>query len=330
MPPATSRGRVLVTGSTGFLGRHLLDLLIARGYEPVCLVRPQTDAGSLDGRPVVRADGDYTDAASLQRALRGVRFVVHLGAALSASDEQVFFQANVAATQLLAAACLNGTTPPRFIFASSIAAAGPSSDGRPKREAEPCEPVSAYGRSKLLAEKALAALCPALPLVILRLPNLLGRGQSQLRSTMSLIRRGIVPALGNGHRRTSICFAQDAARALLLAAERSPARGEVYYVTLGTSYSWRELVQPLVEELAPRLLLRVPTPALLAAAALAQAWARLRRSVPLLTIGDVRSAVSYDWVYDDSLIRRRLGWAPTVEFAPEMTRLAREFRDGRF
>ena len=330
MPSAASGGRVLVTGSTGFLGRHLLDLLIERGYEPVCLIRPETDVRSLDGRPVVRVEADYTDPSSLQRAVQGVRFVFHLGAVLSARDEQAFFQGNVAATQLLAAACLNGSTPPRFIYASSIAAAGPSRDGRPKREAEPCEPVSAYGRSKLLAEKALGALCPALPLVALRLPNLLGRGQAQLRSTMSFIRRGIVPALGNGRRRTSICFAQDAARALLLVAEHGPARGEVYYVTDGTSYSWRELVEPLVEELAPRLLLRVPTAALLGVAALAEAWARLRRSVPPLTIGDVRSAASYDWVYDDSRIRGRLGWAPTVEFAPEMTLLARAFRDGRF
>lgn len=327
---AATQGRVLVTGSTGFLGRHLLDLLAVRGYEAVCLVRPETDARVLDGRPVVRVEADYADVASLRRAVQGARFVFHLGAVLGASDEQAFFQGNVAATQSLAAACLNSSTPPRFIFASSIAAAGPSRDGRPKTEMDPCEPVSAYGRSKLLAESALAALRPALPLVVLRLPNLLGRGQAQLRSAMSLIRRRIVPTLGDGRRRTSISFAQDAARALLLAAERSPGLGEAYYVTDGKSYSWRDLVEPLVGELAPGPVLRLPAVALFGVAALAEGWSRMRRAPPALTIGDVVSVVSRDWVYDDTLIRSRLGYAPSVEFATEMTRLARAYREGRF
>jgi dihydroflavonol-4-reductase len=329
MPVGTTEGRVLVTGSTGFLGQHLLDLLAERRYEVVCLIRPETEVRVLDGREVGRAEADYAHAGSLRRAVQGVRFVFHLGAVLGASDEQVLFRGNVEATQALACACLEVETPPRFIFASSIAAAGPSKAGRPKAELEGCAPISPYGRSKLLAEKALRALLPGLPLVILRLPNLLGLRQRQLRSAMSLIRRRIVPILGRGRRRTSICFAQDAAGALVLAAERSPGRGEVYYVTDGGSYTWQDLVHPLVRVLAPGPVLRLGTPALVAAAALIQAWARVRGASPTVTIGDITSAWRHDWLYDDTLIRR-LGYAPDVEFGSEMRRLAHAFREGRF
>ena len=330
MPAAMMGGRVLVTGSTGFLGRHLLDHLAERGYEVVCLIRPGTDARVLDGRAVVRAHADYADAGSLRSALDGARFVFHLGAVLDGNDEQALFRGNVEATQVLATACLKTRTPPRFIFASSISAAGPSKNGRPKTETEPCEPVSAYGRSKLLAERALAALRRQLPLVVLRLPNILGEGQRQLRSTMSLIRRRIVPIPGGPRVRTSICFAQDAARALLLAAELSPGEGEAYCATDGGSYTWQDLVDPLVRELAPGPVLRLRTPALLGAAALIQAWARSRRVSPTVTIGDILSTRRHNWLFDDSLIRTRLGYAPRVEFASEMTRLARAYRAGRF
>lgn len=329
MAPAAPQGRVLVTGSTGFLGRHLLDHLAARGYAAVCLIRPATDARVLVGRPVVRAAADYDDADSLDRALAGVRCVFHLGAVLDGRDERALFRANVEATQLLAAACLRSERPPRFVFASSISAAGPSSDGRRMRETDPCAPVTAYGRTKLLAERALAALRPQLPLVVLRFPNLLGEGQRQLGTTMSLVRRHIVPVPGSPRTRTSICFAPDAARALVLAAERSPCQGEVYYATDGGAYTWQDLVEPLVRELVSGPVLRLRAPVLAGIAALIQAWAGLRGSTPVLTVDDILSTRRYNWLYDDTLIRTRLGWAPRVAFAAEMPRLARAFREGR-
>ncbi len=322
--------RVLVTGSTGFLGRHLLDLLTERNFDVVCLVRKGTDTRILDGRPVSRAAADYSDPASLKRALAGVRYVFHLGAVLGGNDEQEFFCGNVEATQRLSAACLSMAPHPRFIFASSIAAAGPSKHGVGKDETEPCEPGSAYGRSKLLAERALEAVQPELPLVIVRLPNLLGLGQPQLRATMALVRIRIVPILGGRRRRTSICFAQDAARALLLAAESSPGLGEVYYATDGGSYSWQDLVEPLARELAPGPVLRLRTPVLVGIAALIETWARIRGATPSVTVGDILSASRDDWLFDDTRIRRVLGFAPRVAFAAEMARLARAYREGWF
>ncbi len=323
-----SAGRVLVTGSTGFLGRHLVDHLLQRGYEVACLVRPRTDVRALNGRHIVRADADYADPASLGRALEGVRTVFHLGALLDGRDEAALFRANVEATQLLAAACLRRPEPPRFVYASSISAAGPSPDGRPRTESDPCAPVSAYGRSKLLAERGLAALLPALPLVVLRLPNILGEGQPKLASTTSLVRRRIVPIPGTRRTRTSIVFAQDAARALVLAAERSPGKGEVYFVTGGAAYTWQELVEPFVDELVRGPVLRLRSPVLAAVAALIQGWSAVRGIRPVVTVSDVLSTRRHSWVFDDALIRERLGWEPSVDFASEMRRLARVYGNG--
>jgi dihydroflavonol-4-reductase len=328
MAAAGGSGRVLVTGGTGFLGRHLLDLLAEGTHEVVVLVREETDRTGLAGRPIIPVKADYDDPASLLRALEGVTRVYHLGAAVDDQDEEILERGNVRATRSLAEACLRARSgPPLFVYASSIAAAGPSTPGRPKTEAEPCRPVSAYGRSKLKAERVLLSLRPALPSVLLRLPNLIGSGQRQMETTMALIARRIVPIPGNGDRQTSLCTAADAARALLLAAERSPGRGEIYNVSDGAAYRWEDIVAPLVRVLASGPVVRLRTPALIAVAALMEVGAGIRNAAPRLTVHDVRSARRNYWVFDDSKIRRELEFRPSASVARELERIARAYRD---
>ena len=325
--PANS-GRVLVTGGTGFLGRHLIELLTDGTHEIGVLVRRDTDKSLWAGRAVIPLEADYDDAASLRRALTGVTVVFHLGAAVDDLDEETLDRGNVQATRALSEACLQtGSRPPLFVYASSISAAGPSTPGRPRTEEEPCRPVSAYGRSKLRAERLLQERGPALPSVILRLPNLIGEGQRQLRTTMALVSRRIVPIPGNGDRQTSLCTATDAARALLLAAERSPGRGEIYNVNDGGAYRWEDIVESLVRVLAPGPVVRLRTPMLIAAAALMEAWAGIRKAAPRFSVHDVRNTHRNYWVFDGSKFRRELGFEPTVALEPELKRIARAFRD---
>jgi len=330
MAAAAAPGRVLVTGGTGFLGRHLLDLLADGTREVAVLVRRETDRKSLAGRPVIPVAGDYDDPASLSRALADVTRVYHLGAAVDDQDEEILERGNAGATRALAEACLRTpSSPPLFVYASSISASGPSRPGRPKTEAEPCRPVSAYGRSKRKAEQILQSLSSALPSVILRLPNLIGMGQRQMETTLALIARRIVPIPGNRDRQTSLCTAVDAARALLLAAERSPGRGEIYNVSDGAAYRWEDIVAPLVRVLASGPVVRLRTPALIASAALMEAWAGVRRAAPRLTVHDVRSARENYWIFDDAKIRKELGFRPAVSVEEELDRIARAYRDER-
>jgi nucleoside-diphosphate-sugar epimerase len=325
MAGGLARG-VLVTGASGFLGRHLLDVLAEAGVRTSVLVRPGTDRSGFEGRPVELREADYGDPASLRRAVCGVAAVFHLGAVVDDTNEVRLRAGNVEATRRLATACLETiSAPPRFVYASSISAVGPSPSGRPKAETDPCRPVSAYGRSKRAAELAVAELHPDLPRVVLRLPNMLGEGQRQLRATMALIRKRIVPIPGNGDKQTSLCFARDAAKALLQAAQRGAAG--VFHVSDGDRYSWGDIVAPLVRVLAPGLVLRLRTPSLTAVASLVEAWAGIAHQAPRLTVHNVRSAFRYYWVFDAGKIRREWGFRPSLAFEPEMTRLAEAYRD---
>jgi dihydroflavonol-4-reductase len=92
----------LVTGATGFLGSHLARVLAARGDTVRALVRPTSDRRRLAGIDAIEwAEGDVTDALSVERPLAGVARVFHCGAVyeIGASDTAKIHSANVGGAQ---------------------------------------------------------------------------------------------------------------------------------------------------------------------------------------------------------------------------------------
>ncbi len=315
--------KALVTGGTGFIGKHLVAELVHEGWDVFCLARPESDTSKLAGLPVTLRRASYEDRESLGRAVEGVDVVFHAGAVLSAPDFGAYYRGNVLATEALAAACPAAAPRLRkFVYVSSIAAAGPSRAGHLKTELDGSKPVSLYGRSKLLAEAKLRGYLTKIPIVSIRLPNVPGPGQKETMAVVGLIRKGILPILGNGDRQTSLCFVGDAVRALILAALRSPGAGEFYYVGDGRSYSWEEIVEALAAALQRKPVLRLRTPALLAVATFSEGWARLTRKAPFLTRDRVLSALRDYWTFDNAKIRREIGFEPRADFATEIRAIA--------
>ncbi|MEN5083898.1 NAD-dependent epimerase/dehydratase family protein [Bosea sp. TWI1241] len=149
--------RILLTGASGFVGRHLARDLAARGH----LVRCAGRAGLPEGAGIEAvATGDLAGEIDWRPLLAGVDQVVHAaGLAHADSDlpEERYRRVNTQATLALAAAA-RAAGIGRFVFLSSIRAqTGPVAAG-PLRDADPPLPTDAYGRSKLAAEQGLAGL----------------------------------------------------------------------------------------------------------------------------------------------------------------------------
>ena len=323
--------KTLVTGASGFIGRRLVMELARRGHEIACLVRPTSKTAPLRDLAVEFVLGGLGDAASLVRAVEGRDHIFHLAGVIQAVDGPAFETANVQGTRNLIDACLRvASGVKRFVFVSSIAAAGPSPGGKALTEDDEPSPVSAYGRSKLAAEYIVLAAKDKLPVTIVRPPNVLGPGSKEIERTLGLLRKRLVPALGDERPRTSLVDVDDLVEALLLAAESPRSVGQTYFVTDGRAYAWPEITAAVAEELGiERFTVTVPFAAQLLAAWLAETTAHLSRKPPLLTREIVRAARDHFWIYDGSKIERELGFHPRYGLRESIRRAVEESRPGR-
>lgn len=159
--------RVLLTGASGFIGYHLVRRLHREGCEVRCLLRSTSNTEFLDSFDIDFCYGDLDDILSLEKAVQGCDTVFHLAGRVRANSFKLFLKANRQGTFNLALAASKLSSPPVFVFASSLAAMGPSMT-RPKLETDYPLPVSEYGRSKLAAERALLKFADSMPCSIAR------------------------------------------------------------------------------------------------------------------------------------------------------------------
>ncbi|MBI2218188.1 MAG: NAD-dependent epimerase/dehydratase family protein [Candidatus Rokubacteria bacterium] len=161
----------LVTGGTGFVGANIVRELLRAGATVRVLVRPAGDRRAIAGLPVDLVEGDLTDRASLERAVKGTELVFHVAAdyRLWAPDPQALYRANVEGTRaILEAAGAAGVK--RIVYTSTVGALGIPEDGTPGTEDTAvtlADMVGPYKRTKFLAEQVAIGLARrGLPIVI--------------------------------------------------------------------------------------------------------------------------------------------------------------------
>jgi dihydroflavonol-4-reductase len=162
----------LITGATGFVGSAVARSLVREGYSVRALVRSASRRFQLDGLAVEFAEGDIRDAPSVQRAMRGIRYVFHVAAdyRLWARDRSEIFASNVEGTRNVMREALRGGVE-RVVYTSSVATLGLRQDGAPADETvalSESEGIGAYKCSKIAAERLVDAMIATerLPAVI--------------------------------------------------------------------------------------------------------------------------------------------------------------------
>ena len=316
--------RVLVTGATGFIGHHLVTALLEAGDQVSCLVRPTSDTSGLPASKLDFRMGDIRDPDSLKAAVEGTRAVYHLAASIAGHDPAQLKEVNEAGVRNLAEAAAALESPPALILVSSIEAAGPDPNSRPRTEGDPSTPVSNYGKSKLAGERAIAEYAQSLPITIVRASGVFGEGD---RETYTIAKAFEVPginayAIPRAHSaRVSLIHARDLADMLILSAgngERintaSGNQGQgLYYaadrevLTLGELFG---RVATARTEVAATVV-SVPMGFAWIGAGALEAWARIRRQSPgVVTIDKVRSFASGSFTCSPEKAQQQLGFTP--------------------
>lgn len=290
----------LVTGASGFGGRHLLQALQRSAWHVAGLGR-RAPAGGLPGISLPFLEVDITNVAALREAVRAVApdYVFHLAAATPPAHDACYLAVNVGGTVALLDAVAQERPEASVLVVGSDAQYGHLGDTwLPTPEAAPMRPVNGYGRSKVLAEAA--ALChPAMTgvrVVCVRPFNYIGPGQSE-RFVVAHIARQVAEAeaggtvvieLGRIDAARDFTDVRDMVEAFI-AALVSGRSGAVYNAGSGTARTIGSVAGALAGMAAVKVAVRSDA-------------GRVRR-------GDVRITTC-----DAALLRTETGWAPAIPF----------------
>ncbi len=299
--------RTLVTGATGFIGSHVVRLLVERGDEVYVTVRPRSDLSVLGGLPVKAVRADICDRRAIRRAMRGIDRLFHIaGTTRLAVSRERAFAVNVEGTRIVLEEALRAEVQ-RAVYTSSVAAVGPAPPGRTADETSVWDAGRyriAYVDSKHEAEvTAMRLAARGLPLVIVNPAQVMGAGDPG-RSSTTLVRRFMrrqIPAYVNGT--LNIVGVEDVARGHLLADERGTL-GE-RYILGNRNFTFARLFADLgrLSGIEPPGL-KLPLPLALALAAVVRP-AGMRTPSP-----EAIRAASLNWAFVNNKAKRELRWKP--------------------
>jgi nucleoside-diphosphate-sugar epimerase len=320
----------LVTGATGLLGSHLVDLLAERGERPRALVRPGENLNGLADVADVRW-ADVRDREALASAVEAVDRVLHCAAQTGPwGSEAVYLDVNVRALAALVEVALAAGVR-RLVHVSSITVHGNDVRG----EADETAPLHAepnpYSRSKVAGERLLARMIEerGAPVTIVRPGWIYGpRDSASFGRFVTMIRAGRMVMIGSGQNHVPLIYVRDAAEGVLLASEVDAAVGRSYLLVNDERVTQRDYLSAVAAEVgAPAPTRHVPYRLGLMLGSLAESRARLVRGheAPPLT----RYGIKLLGGENRFVIRRarqELGFSPRVSLAEGVSRSADWYR----
>ena len=304
-----------VTGATGFIGSHVVRLLLQRGDRVRILARSSSPRNNVDGLRCEIVLGDLKDAMSLTRCVQGCRKVYHIGAdyRLWARDPQDIYTSNVAGTRNLLSACCEAGVE-KVVYTSTVGAIGMRDEGVPADEDSPVsldDMIGHYKRSKFMAEGVAREFAASgLPVVIVNPTTPVGAGDIKPTPTGKIILdfiEGRMPAYVD----TGLNFVavEEVARGHLLAEEKGRV-GE-RYILGGENLTLAELLGKLAVicgRRPPRM--RIPwILALFAASVDNLVMGTLLRREPFIPLEGVKMARGKMYV-STKKAQTELGYAP--------------------
>lgn len=256
--------KVLITGSGGFVGSHLVDEYLRRSCTVSVIVRNESTFRWINPEQVTVFSGSYDDASFLQRAVQDQDIIVHSAGVLASSDYDGFYKGNVLVTKhLLQAVSIANPNIQRFVHISSLAVSKPSADiQNPTQEDDELgEPLTKYGKSKLEAETVVRSFMETIPITIIRPPAIYGPRDEAVYDYFRLLSKGfIAPIMGFDSKQQSLIHISDLIRGVFEASISSKAISQTYYITSKEYYTWQQIIDATKKALKKPILLSLPLP----------------------------------------------------------------------
>jgi nucleoside-diphosphate-sugar epimerase len=314
---------VLVTGSSGFIGKHLLRELQIHGNSVRVLARPGSKLENTDGVINVSGRLEEYDVAS---AADGCSVVYHLAGLTRAPNEAEFTLANAVGTHEAARGAQ--TAGARFVYVSSQAAAGTGTLEQPRKASDEPKPLSPYGKSKLEGER-LTRKVAGLEYVIVRPSGVYGPGDKDFLFAFQAAAKGFFPVLGNPSRGITLIHVRDLVNAIILAGEHAGAVGNTYFAGHPKPTTWAGILEAAGQSVGrkPRFV-QIPNAALWAAANTGELAGIIGR-VGLINRSRALELTAEGWVCDVAPLEA-LGWQASVDLEPGFLETADWYRSQKW
>jgi len=297
---------VLITGATGFVGGHLAERLRSQGATVTALVRDPARGRFLQSLGVRLLHGELDGGPKLPDDLDAVFHLAGMTRAIRTGD---YYSVNQKSTASLLSCIVGQGLRPRFVFLSTIAAAGPSPTGCALREEDPPRPVSDYGRSKLFGENEVIGRKSDLPVSVVRVGPVYGPRDSGFLDYFKFVRRGLLVSFGRKSRPMSVCYIDDLIEGLLGAAAPSAGSGEVFHVGDPVPCTFED-----IGRIAARILnvkvrrVILPLPVIRTAVFFTEAVRPITRKPGIANRDKYKEYKQAAWVFDISKAKARLGY----------------------
>lgn len=343
--------RYFITGATGFIGQTLAAFLLNMGAYVKCLARPSSNREFLQSLGVEFVEGDLFDTEALQRGVEDVDYVIHVAGLTRETRRGDFLRVNSGGVESLLQACLARKervgAAPNILLISSLAASGyapridkskpqveqgVSYDGRRLLvETDTPHPISAYGRSKFLAEQIATRFADRLAITIVRPPYVYGPGDvASAQLFVMAQRRGNFVNPGFRDRYYSFVCVNDLIRGLIAAVHRgerltpesltpvslqghgraSCSGVGVYFIADPTPIRFSQFGQ-LIGQACSRervRVFRVPPAGVLGAGVYGEVYKKLTGRSAVFDWNKAREALSGPWICSPVKAQRDLGF----------------------
>ncbi len=305
--------KVLITGASGFVGFHLIEAALAKDLDVYAAVRKTSDVKHLMSHNIKYAYPDFSNVDRLANHLKenNYDFIIHAAGTTKAKNQEEYNRVNASyAVNLGRAAAKNETGLQKLIFISSLAALGPltKTDELITENTLPA-PVTAYGKSKLLAEEQLKEL--DLPLIVLRPTAVYGSRDKDIFIILKTFSRGLEPYIGKKVQQLSFVYAKDLALASVNALSTEHDANGTYNITDGNCYTRYEMANITKNVLGRKTIkFHLPMTVVKGLAVLLEKTYGILDKTPALNVEKLNELTAANWCCSIEKAQRNLNYNP--------------------
>jgi len=325
--------RILITGATGFVGFHLIEVALADNLQVFANTRPSSNTEHLQSLNINFVELDFESIYALAKNIEENKYdyVVHAAAVTKAKNLDEYNKYNASYARNLAIAVSKATHKvEKFVFVSSLAAMGPlkvtddllNENGR-------LNPVTHYGKSKALAETYLSNI-QNLPLLVFRPTAVYGPRERDILMVLKAISRGFEVYMGNANQKLSFIYVKDLAE-IMISSLKSNLVNRTYNVSDGHVYgrsSFSESARLIMQKRTFRV--TVPLPLIKGIAWSMEKAYKFAGKMPTLNIDKVNELTGINWACDIGNIKKDLGFSPRYQLQQGLEETIKWYRSNKW